>query len=962
MRQGRRRLDLTQHAFASEVGCTESMLKKIEAGVRTPSPPLQARFELLLGAPSEGIVVPNPSTELHTVIVVDAASVAIAEACLRDRRAPGIGTDALTMKAVSVSSSAMVIAVRDPRLARSFSHVLMQRGARRVFIHSGIDGAERTLTDAVDLHRVADDGRDESPAVAMLLGAEIACAAESGDIPETRFVNTGVVPRRPRQLTGRDELVDRIAVKIADRTDRFITVTGPGGVGKSVLALAAIEAAHAKRPSPVVCIDLSVAADPDDAAELVRAALANISTDIDGPSWSDRLRQWTGVVFVDSAEHVRSVASLLEEFIEVTPASVVVTSRMRLDTHAETEVLVGPLATASPVGGRSDAATLFCQRAGFSEEGTHGAADAIEELCARLDGLPLAIELAAARTRQLPVSAMSQHIAMRVADLSDTSPGLAPRHRTLRATIEWSLSLLHPTTLLAARRLAVVEGAFDFDAITRIGLRWPDSRMNPDIVIDELVANNLVFRTDDRRPRGRFNADVASEEDAGNGHRDADEAPTWRMFSTLREVLKTHLDLATDRQARADHAAWTFDAVERLAPELYGPGQQHAFDRLRQSLPDLRRSIAWSIEAGDPNSCAQVVSALQRFWTRAGLFTDARSWAARILLCELAPRTRAKLLNTTGTLAFLQGESLDALGPLESSRVLFAEVGDERGEADALANLGVCFGQLGRHETGIAHTEKSLELRRRIGDQRGVGISLGNLGQFASLRGDRASGRRFLGESVEVHRQIDDGYLLVEALQDLARIEAADDLFDRAGGRLLEALALAERLQADRIVSAVVLTMVEITTTDHLRTERCRLGARMIGAAQSARRRAGLRTPMPENAAVAHIAGSLGPKAWEIHLGEGGAFTPAELRETADRFLYRGRVARNPHGFEALQLSARELRVLRLLGDGATNKDIARELEIRPSTVASHVRTVFSKLGVTSRAAAVAVASERGLR
>ena len=947
VRQGRRRLDLTQTALASEVGCTESMLKKIEAGVRTPSPPLQARFELLLGSRDDRGPRPSGlSAELFTIIIADGSSEHVVDDFLHDLAGgflpSGLGSSSV-LRLLTVDGHA-VLAVSTPTVGRLVGDEMLERGAVRVVVHCGVGSADAIVSEAAEIFGQSAPGLTESPAHAAIAGLRPSLRAQ-GEPPVTHFANTGRVPRQPNHLVGRVDFLEQLVPMLTDRSARLITLTGPGGVGKTVLGVAAIEAARRVRPTPVVAVDLSVAGHATEANETLAAALRTVGTDQPGSTWIERLSSWSGILLIDSAEHVRAISELLERLVAETPMTILVTSRSRLGLRVERELAVSPLSTTAWNGQRSDAAELFRQRAAFT--GASGAGQqAVEDLCARLDGLPLAIELAAARTLQLPVSAMTENIAIRVADLSDSSPGLTPRHRTLRATLEWSLSLLEPVSLSALRRLAVVEGSFDFDAVTRIGLRWPQSRMSPEALLDDLVSNSLAFRTQ-VHPRGSPEADAGSE---------------WQIYGTLREVLRSSLDPDEQRQAQSDHAAWIFDVAERLAPELYGPNQEESFERLLHSLPDLRCGISRAIETGDAGRCAQVLSALQRFWSRAGLFSDARMWSVRLLLCELRPGTRARLLNTMGTLAFLEGDSEAAIGPLTSSQILFAEVGDHQGEADALANLGVCFGQLGRREPGVSCTERSLELRRRIGDRRGVAISLGNLGQFASLHHDLDAGRRYLSESVAVHREIDDGYLLVEALQDLARIEAADDRPDRAGAHLLEALSIADRLRAGRMIASVLEALVDVSAPDHLRMQRCRLGARLIGAAQAARRRAGLPSAVDDTPSVAHIAGSLGPRAWDAHLAEGAAMSAADIAETAERFAHRARHGRDPVLGSPTSLSARELRVLRLLGDGATNKDIARELSIRPSTVASHVRTLFAKLGVGSRAAAVAAAADHGLR
>ena len=275
------------------------MLKKIEAGTRTPSPPLQARFELLLGPPANDTAPKGLSSELHTIVLVDAGSGAVVDACIHDRRSVAASRDdGHDVQRVHSVDGLVVVMVRGPQLARTFSRLLMQRGVRRVVSHASIDGCDRAIAEALSFAESIDDGRFETPTVTALLGPELLASTQTSGPAEVRFANTGVVPRRPRQLIGRDELVDRVASKLTSRTDRFITLTGPGGVGKSSVALAALEAATKVLPMTLVSVDLSVAGDPDQAVDIVLAALAELDAQTDGPTWQDRLRQWTGVLFV----------------------------------------------------------------------------------------------------------------------------------------------------------------------------------------------------------------------------------------------------------------------------------------------------------------------------------------------------------------------------------------------------------------------------------------------------------------------------------------------------------------------------------------------------------------------------------------------------------------------------------------------------------------------------------------
>lgn len=924
------------------------MLKKIEAGARTPSSPLLTRLEMVLGPFSRPAAIRSVSgTVLFTVVAIehdsdiasllsragmqtrsDVQRIAAGESPTVDRRGP---------------EAATFLNAQTPEVGVEIAGLILGQGARRVVVHAGTGELATVVRVASELLTQARPGITESETVQAL-------TRHWPDSPLNdrllRFGNTGRIAPMTSALIGRDALLEHLVQTIGERSSQLVTLTGPGGVGKTALALAAVLRVGSLPVDPSsrspVLVDLSQARDTSEAIDAVSQAMDREVANEPGRDWIERMASWSGLLLLDSCEHVRDIAFTVSRIIQETSAMVLVTSRMSLGARREHEFAVPPLETGDFSDSEwSPAMALFVSRSA-RQPVSIAAKRAVHELCKRLDGLPLAIELAAARSNRTPVGAMADHIALRVDDLADTTTNGAVRHRTLRATIEWSLSLLRPESLIALRRLSVVEGSFDFDAIATIGLRWPESKANPEALLSELVADHLAVA------------------DSGEASAFEPGARSWHLYGTLREVLQSQLNAAEEGAVRSDHASWVFDVVHRVSPELYGGNQAQAQQRLLAILPDVRTAIGWSLTVGEYEAPARTISALQRFWSRAGRFTEARNWFSQIDLDQLTEHTRAKLLNTAGTLAFLQGDIEASFEPLGESAMLFAAAGDLRGQADALANLGVGHSQIQNLDVGVSFTERSLELRRAANDERGVAISLGNLGYFAGLRGEPRAGRTFLEESIEIHRRIDDGYLLAEALQDLAKLEAADGETTLPGQRLLEALAIAQQLSADRIIAAVLDCMVEVTSVEQLRTERCRMGAALYGAASAARRRAGVRAMSLESESVVRIASLLGPRVWTTLLEEGAELDAAGVAELADRFLRPARAL--PAGRRSASLSGRELRVLRLLGDGSTNKDIARELGIRPATVATHVRTLFSKLGVTSRAAAVAVAAEEGLR
>ncbi len=438
-----------------------------------------------------------------------------------------------------------------------------------------------------------------------------------------------------------------------------------------------------------------------------------------------------------------------------TGLSVVVTSRATLHLYGEREFAVPPLslpgagADLDPASiSQYEAVALFIQRAAAVRpdfQVTAANAPAVAEICSRLDGLPLAIELAAARVKLLPPQALLARLGQRLEALEAGSRDLPARQRTLRGAIAWSHDLLDaPARRLFARFSIFVDGASLNAAEAVCG----DAGLD---VLDGLA--------------GLVDQSLIRQEEA-------DGEPQFTMLTTIREFALEHLAAAGDADAiAARHAAFYVAAAEAAAPGLTGPDQKRLLDECARENGNLRAAINWSIERPDVETALRLGFALWRFWQMRGMLQEGAAVLQRILAMpdpDGHKGLRAKALEAAGSVAYWRGEMPAAMTYYEASLALNRELGDKRSIANALYNLGfptlISRGDIGRSRRAF---EESLVIYRELDDQAMVARVLWGLGNAYYFSGDNVAARDTLIEDVGLLRNFSDPFSLNWALHTL---------------------------------------------------------------------------------------------------------------------------------------------------------------------------------------------------
>ena len=603
----------------------------------------------------------------------------------------------------------------------------------------------------------------------------------------------GAVPVPATPLVGRDDDVAAVGDLVRAVGVRLVTLTGPGGVGKSRLAVEVAQRVGAGFADGVRFVALGSV----QAVELVTAAIAaalGLSTS-GGALITDMksyLRARRLVLVLDNFEQVMGAAPLVAELLGAAPGVVaLVTSRMVLRLSGEHEFPVPPLPV-PPIGAGGDAAEvqrcasvrLFVERAQAASAGfelTSGNAGAVAGICRRLDGLPLAIELAAARVRLLPPQALLARLDDRMGLLTGGARDLPERQRTLRNTLNWSFDLLSGGEQALFARLGVFAGTFDLPAAEAVGAAGPAVPGRARHVMDtlgSLVDSSLV------QPQTR------------------DGEPRFGLLETIREYALERLrDGADWREAHDRHAAY-FRALAEPAPaELQGPGQLAWLDRLETEHGNLGAAMSWLVEQDQLEPAIQLSWATWRFWWLRGHAEELASYVDILAKSEhLPPRQRALALSGTGFGLFASGDQATAQPLLEQSLPLYRQAGDMLGAATTAAMLGHLLALQHQDARASELLEQTLAPLQEAGNDRlagperaqhllDVALVCNFLGQIRLSQADHDRAAQLFTEALNAARSAQDRFTILVSLYDLALSSQAQGDLTGAAERLQEGVS-----------------------------------------------------------------------------------------------------------------------------------------------------------------------------
>jgi predicted ATPase/class 3 adenylate cyclase len=624
------------------------------------------------------------------------------------------------------------------------------------------------------------------------------------------------LPIQPTTLIGRDDAV-RAACAFLHGETRLLTLSGPAGVGKTRLALQVAAELLDDFADGVYQVELASVSEVARVVPAIVEAL-NLVEEREQPlltTLRDRLRDRQLLLLLDNFEQVIGAASLVADLLLAAPRlRILVTSRAVLRVYGEQEFQVPPLELPDlrrfpPVGARlvvpalvqpelvpdlalSPAIALFAQRAREVRPDfmlTETNARAVAEICQKLDGLPLAIELAAARCRVLSPASLLARLNDRLALLAGGARERTRRQQTLRDAIGWSYDLLDPAEPALFARHAVFVGGATIEAAEAVlrtegrGLseETPISVLSPQpSVLDGLAA--LVDKS------------LLRQVEVDDG------AARFTMLETIREYALERLILRDEAEPlRLRHAQYYLRLAELAEPQLTGADQAAWLKQIERDHDNLRAALGWALERASPALALRLGAALWRFWYLRGYLSEGRVWLERVLATATPAtspltRLRAQVCNAAGVLARDQGDYARALALHEQSLVSFRDLGDRQGVADALNNLGTVASEQGDYARAQALFAEALALCRDLDDQRGEALALNNLGTIAGEQGDYALSQALFAEALALRRDLDDKQGIADTLVNMGTIALLQDDYDGAVRLSEECLALGREL------------------------------------------------------------------------------------------------------------------------------------------------------------------------
>jgi non-specific serine/threonine protein kinase len=748
---------------------------------------------------------------------------------------------------------------------------------------------------------------------------------------------------------GRDDAIADVTRLLS--TARLVTLTGAGGCGKTRLAIRVVSGVLERFAGGVWFVDLAALSDSQLVPQTV-AVLFDVR-DAPGRTLTEGLARYLHerplLLLLDNCEHLlMACAQLAESLLQACPQLVIlVTSREPLAIGGEQTYHVPSLSVPYPLHTAPrerlteyESVRLFHDRAVAVQPGfrlTDQNGPAVAQICMRLEGMPLAIELAAARVKALSV----EQIAARLNDRFDLLTGgnrtALPRQQTLRGTIDWSYSLLSEPERVLLRRLSVFAGGWTLEAAEATCVNGERDGISPNDVLDlltRLIDKSLVV----------WYEQIAE--------------PRYRMLETVRQYASEKLaDAGEDRPLRMRHQAYYVGLAQAAEPNLRGANQGLWFRRLESERPNFRAAIEWSRGSDDTGKALQLVDALFWFWNVMGHHREGADLCRDVLARpeSLAPTVcRAKVLASTGLFLWTQGNPIEAHALAAQALSISESLDDKSATALSLWALGLINMSRGDFDSAGEHLRRCLAISRESGYLHHVGDTLHNLGILAIHAGDYQGARTHCEESVRIYRGLGDRPFLAFTLRWLAYVVAHEGDIDRAVSLLKECLTLAQEWGGKRGIAAA---LAGLAATSALRGDLLR-ATRLFGAAEAILELM-MTDLLPQERELVDqnimtLRGKLDTNVFNRAWAEGRLLTLEQAIMEAERVAAAPALASTtlPLPREPNALTSRELDVLRLVAAGMSDAQIAEQLVISRRTVQSHLTSIFGKFGVNSRSAA----------